>query len=180
VMRSVEACLVIQAELSGVVSNTKSASKLSALANAAGVGEADLGRALAQLSGPNSDLAPLSHAPSDGGISKRAAKKARAIARAGATTGGTLNFVKKLQSAQPSFWGNKGDLLKTLNQKYDAIDASLWAKRLKLISDNVKLGRQEHAEYFKLDRVQVEPGRSHDWSACSLLESWIIISVLLS
>ena len=76
----------------------------------------------------------------------------------GATTGGTLNFVKKLQSAQPAYSGDKADLVKTLKLKYDAIDASLWAKRLKLISDNVKLDRQEHAEYFKLDRVKIEPG----------------------
>jgi hypothetical protein len=45
-----------------------------------------------------------------------------------------------------------------LKVKYDAIDASLWDKRLKLISDNVKLDRQEHAEFFKLDRVKIEPG----------------------
>ena len=156
VMRSVEACLVIQTELTGADTSSKSASKLSALASEAGVGNADLGRALALLSGSNSSLAQLSSAP-NGGMSKRAAKKARAIAR-GQASGGTLNFVKKIQSVQPAYSGDKGDLLKSLKVKYDAVDASLWDKRLKLISDNVKLDRQEHAEFFKLDRVKIEPG----------------------
>ena len=156
VMRSVEACLVIQTELTGADTSSKSASKLSALANEAGVGAADLGRALALLSGANSSLAQLSSAP-NGGMSKRAAKKARAIAR-GQASGGTLNFVKKLQSAQPAYSGDKGELLKSLKVKYDAVDESIWGKRLKLISDNTKLDRQEHAEFFKLDRVKIEPG----------------------
>ena len=162
VLRAVEACLLVQAELTAEQKHfvlPKSASKLSALAIAAGVGEADLGRALAQLSGPNSELAQLSHAPSDGGISKRAAKKARAIAKAGASAGGSLNFVKKLQDAQPKFSGDRGELFgKELKGKYDTLDTTLWPKRLQLISDNVKLDWQEHAEYFKLDRVKIEPG----------------------
>ena len=103
-----EACLVIQTELTGADTSSKSASKLSALASEAGVGDADLGRALALLSGSNSSLAQLSSAP-NGGMSKRAAKKARAIA-CGQASGGTLNFVKKIQSVQPAYSGDKGDL----------------------------------------------------------------------